>query len=424
MLFRMNGRVCFIFLLGIACLSLGTVGAVDPPAFDAAKQIDKLVSRYAEYGYINGSVLVAKHGTVIYSRGIGEADIQSHTPNTPRTKFGIASLTKQFAAVLVLQQLAEGKIRLDANLSGYLPWYRKDTGTRITIEQLLHHTAGLPPDFDLPDFSDSEAASRHSEPKDFAEKSCQPTLVSDPGTKWNYSNCGYVLLGLVLEQATGESFAQLLQERLLNPLGMKDSGMDRNDLVQHGGATGYKRYAGPRYTLGPYIDRSHIYSAGAMYSTVEGLFRWNQAFSEGGAIPKEIREQVFKPGLNTGAYGWFVSTIPAGVPGEGQVMAEMRGDMPGNYFSWILRYPEQDAVIIVLRNGYGSTERLEENLQAILFDAQPRMPSRNLKDLAALAWWIPEEWFLSHKLPGSLLLGILLALILMGLRRRKTAQRS
>lgn len=98
--------------------------------------------------------------------------------------------------------------------------------------------------------------------------------------------------------------------------------------------------------------------------------------------------------------------------------------MPENYSSWIIRYPERNAVIIVLRNGYGSTERLEENLQAILFDAEPHMPSRNLKDLAALAWWIPEEWFLSHRLLGALLLGVLLALIWMGLRRRKTVQHS
>jgi CubicO group peptidase (beta-lactamase class C family) len=413
-----------MLLLGITGISLGRIGAADPLAPDAAEQIDKLISRYAQYGYVNGSVLVAKHGTVIYSKGIGDADMQSHTPNTPSTKFGVASLTKQFTAVLVLQQVAEGKVNLDAKLTDYLPWYRKDTGTRMTIEQLLHHTAGLPPDFSLPDFSDSEAASRHSEPQEFAEKSCQPALVSDPGARWNYSNCGYVLLGLVLERATGKSFAQLLQERLLDPLRMKDSGMDRNDLVQRGGATGYLRHAGARYTLGPYIDRSHIYSAGAMYSTAEDLFRWNQALSEHGALPKEIRKQVFKPGLNNWAYGWFVSKIPAGAPGEGQLMAEMRGDMPGNYFSWMLRYPEQDAVIIVLRNAYGSTERFEENLQAILFGAQPRMPSRNLKDLAALAWWIPAEWILSHRVLGALLLGVLLALIWMGLRRRKIASHS
>ena len=224
----------------------------------------------------------------------------------------------------------------------------------------------------LPDF-------HHTEPLAFAQKSCQPDLGAQPGTQWNYSNCGYDLLGLVLEQVTGKPFSVLLQERLLDPLGMKNSGMDNNDLVQRGGATGYVRHAGP------YLDHAHIYSAGAMYSTVEDLLLWNQALSEGGAIPREIRDQLFSPGLHDWGYGWFITKIPPGAPGAGNTMAEMRGDMPGNYFSWILRYPQQDAVIIVLRNGYGSTEHFEENLQAILFDAEPRLPSRSPKDLAAFA---------------------------------------
>jgi len=243
--------------------------------------------------------------------------------------------------------------------------------------------------------------------------------VSEPGAQWHYSNCGYLLLGLVLEQVTGKAFDELLQERLLEPLGIKDTGMDRNDLAERGGATGYTRHAGSRYTVGPYLDRSHIYAAGAMYSTAEDLFLWNQALSEGGLIPKEIREQVFKPGLGNWGYGWFITKIPAGAPGEGTTMAEMRGDMPGNYFPWILRYPEKEAVIIVLRNGYGSTERLEENLQAILFDAEPRIPSRSLKDLAPRAWWTPEECVSSHRRMSGILLVIVTGMIWMVLRRRR-----
>lgn len=100
------------------------------------------------------------------------------------------------------------------------------------------------------------------------------------------------------------------------------------------------------------------------------------------------------------AYGWFVTTIPSGVPGAGQPLAEMRGDMPGNFFAWILRYPQQDAVIIVLRNGYGSTEHLEEKLQAILFGQQPKLPSRSTKDVLAHVLWVAygavnEHWVLS-----------------------------
>jgi hypothetical protein len=98
----------------------------------------------------------------------------------------------------------------------------------------------------------------------------------------------------------------------------------------------------------------------------------------------------------------------------------MRGDMPGNYFSWILRYPEEEGVIIVLRNAYGSTEHLEQNLQAILFDRDPQMPSRNAKDTLARAWLVPEAWAVSHRAPSVVVLLLLLALTWQLARRRKS----
>jgi CubicO group peptidase (beta-lactamase class C family) len=392
-----------VFLTTALCV------AADDRILSKAERIEQLITQYEKYGYINGAVLVAEHGKIIYAKGIGEANMESHTPNTPRTKFGIASITKQFTAALVLQQATEGKIRLEGKITEYLPWYRKDTGDRITIEQLLHHTSGLPPDFDMPEFSESAEARRHYEPQAFAEKFCQPQLASEPGTKWEYSNCGYDLLGLILERSTGRSFEDLLRERILEPLGMKDSGMNRNNLEQLGGASGYKRRAGPRYTPGPYIDQGHVYAAGAMYSTTEDLFVWNQALSASTLFSKEIRDLIFKPGLHDWGYGWFVTKIPPGEPGTGSTLAEMRGDMPGNFFSWILRYPEQDDVIIVLRNGYGSTERLEQNIQAILFDQEPKVPSRSPKDMAARAVQVPVAWVVTHRSLSLLLILIAVA---------------
>jgi len=400
MLGRRSATSLIVLLAAACCCAAQNHGA------SKTQRIEELISHYKKYGYINGAILVAERGKVIYAEGIGDANMESRTPNTPRTKFGIASITKQFSAALVLQQTLEGRIRLEGRITDYLSWYRKDTGDRITIEQLLHHTSGLPPDFDMPEFSDSEAASRHYEPQEFAERFCQSQLTSEPGTKWEYSNCGYDLLGLVLERVTGKPFEVLLRERLLEPLGMKNSGMNRNDLERLGGASGYKRHAGPRYTPGPYIDQGHVFSAGAMYSTVEDLFLWNQALSASTLISKEIRESIFKPGLHDWAYGWFVTKIPPGEPGAGHTLAEMRGDMPGNFFSWILRYPEQDDVIIVLRNGYGSTERLEQNIQAILFDQEPKMPSRSPKDLAAQVYLTPAEWVGTHR-PLSVFAGLI-----------------
>src|SRR5262249_17429298 len=162
----------------------------------------------------------------------GGADIKNRVPNTPTTKFDIASLTKQFTAVLVLQQVEEGRIRLDGHVSDYLPWYRKDSGEGMTVEQLLHHTSGLPGDFDQPEFGDGAEAQQREAPQAFAGRICQKDLVAAPGTKWAYSNCGYDLLGLILGNVTGERFGDLLQEHLLTPLGMRDTGLDRNDLVE------------------------------------------------------------------------------------------------------------------------------------------------------------------------------------------------
>jgi CubicO group peptidase (beta-lactamase class C family) len=383
---------------GFALCAVSGAYATNPAT--NAVGFDEVVSHYAHNGYLRGAVLIAQHGQVLFAKGIGEANTQTHTPNTPQTRFGIASITKQFTAALVLQQVDQGRIRLDGTISEYLPWYRKDTGQRMTVDQLLHHTSGLPADYNDPEFCDTPEARQHYEPQEFAEKFCQPNLVAEPGSTWAYSNCGYVLLGLILERASGKPFETLLKEQLLEPLGMKDTGLDHNDLLGNGGACGYTRHAGPRYTPGPYLDRSHIFSAGAMYSSTEDLLRWNRALSSTNFFNEGIRRAMFTPLKHDWADGWFVTNIPQGGPGAGSLLAEMRGDMPGNFFAWVLRYPEQDAVIIVLRNGYGSTEHFEQNLQAVLFGQAPRLPSRSPKDVLArcgqiIVGSVREHWMLA-----------------------------
>jgi CubicO group peptidase (beta-lactamase class C family) len=417
--FIATARITLTVAFAICLVLPSSSGAAQNIENDKSTQIAALVSHYENCGYLNGAVLVAQHGEIIYAKGVGEANMEAHVPNTPQTRFGIASITKQFTAALTLQLAAQDKIRLDAKISEYLPWYRKDTGQRITIEHLLHHTSGLPADYDSPEFSDSAQAARHYEPQQFAERFCQPDLASQPGTKWAYSNCGYVLLGLILEKVSGKSFDDLLHEQILVPLGMKNTGLNRNDLAQSSGAIGYTRHAGTRYTPGPYLDQGHIFSAGAMYSTVEDLFLWNQALSSDKLFSKELREQIFIPGLGDWGYGWFVTRIPQGTPGAGNIVAEMRGDMPGNFFAWILRYPEQDAVTIVLRNGYGSTERFEQNLQAILFGQSPHLPSRSPKDIVAHAWFASAGWFAAHRLAiGIIVLALGIAVWVAPARRK------
>lgn len=404
-------------LAGLVLITAGACSAADTNAL--AGCFDEVVSHYAQCGYFQGAVLVAQHGQVIYAKGVGEANRATHTPNTPQTRFGIASITKQFTAALVLQQVEQGRIRLDGAVSDYLPWYRKDTGQQMTVDQLLHHTSGLPADYNSPEFCDTPEAARRYEPLEFARKFCQPNLAAAPGAQWAYSNCGYVLLGLILEQASGRRFEDLLNEQLLMPLHMKDTGLAHDALVQLGGAVGCTRHAGPRFTCGPRLDPTHIFSAGAMYSSAEDLLRWNQALSSTNFFSEEVRGAMFTPGMHDWADGWFISKIPPDAPGMGNTLAEMRGDMPGNFFTWVLRYPEVDAVVIVLRNAYGSTEHLEDNLQAVLFGLPPHLPSRNPKDVLASCAQTAVDFATGHTIVLALIfLPLLLGSVVLALYGR------
>ncbi|HSV23772.1 MAG TPA: serine hydrolase domain-containing protein, partial [Xanthobacteraceae bacterium] len=120
--------------------------AVQAAAFaqDKARKIDDLVARYHSFGQFNGAVLAADNGKVIYKKGVGLANMEWNIPNEPDTKFRLGSITKQFTAALIMQLVEQGKLKLDGKVSDYLPDYRKDTGARMTIHQLLSHTSGVP----------------------------------------------------------------------------------------------------------------------------------------------------------------------------------------------------------------------------------------------------------------------------------------
>jgi CubicO group peptidase (beta-lactamase class C family) len=122
-------------------------------AQDAAGNIDKLITSYNENDLFDGSVLVADKDNVILKKGYGKANIEWDIPNTPDTKFRLGSITKQFTSMLIMQLVEKGKIKLDGKITDYIPYYRKDTGDKITIHMLLTHTSGIPNYTNQPDFS-------------------------------------------------------------------------------------------------------------------------------------------------------------------------------------------------------------------------------------------------------------------------------
>src|SRR6185295_2916293 len=153
----LNMKLAPRFCRSYYAFALLTILASQTFAFaqDKAPKIDEMLSLYQKYGQFNGSALVADNGKVIYKKGVGLANMEWDIPNTPDTKFRLGSITKQFTATLILQLAEQGKIKLDGKIIDYLPDYRNDTGSKVTIHHLLSHTSGIPSYTALPGFAES-----------------------------------------------------------------------------------------------------------------------------------------------------------------------------------------------------------------------------------------------------------------------------
>ncbi|MEO8217709.1 MAG: serine hydrolase domain-containing protein [Acidobacteriota bacterium] len=229
---------------------------------DKAADLAAVLSKFNEQRRFNGSALVAEHGKVILAKGYGKANFEWNIPNTPDTKFRLGSITKQFTSMVIMQLVQEGKIELDAPMSRYLPQYRKDTGDRITIRNLLTHTSGIPNYTALPGFMTDVSRDPYTT-VDFIQKYASGDLEFEPGTKFNYSNSGYFLLGAIIEELTGKTYEQNVQERIFGLLGMTSSGYDHSDKIILHRASGYGKTPSG-YTNAPYMDMSIPFAAAGL----------------------------------------------------------------------------------------------------------------------------------------------------------------
>lgn len=343
---------------------------------DSASKIDKLMAAYADCCVFTGTVLVSEHDAVIFKKGYGYADREWNIPNTPDVKFRLGSITKQFTSMLVMQQVAKGTIQLDAHLSDYLPYYRKDTGTKVTISQLLSHTSGIPSYTDDPKFFPD--VSRDYYPvDDFVKKFCSSDLQFEPGSKFHYDNSGYFILGAILEHVTGKSYEDLLKENIFIPLGMNDSGYDHSADIVPKRASGYElQLAG--VINAPYLDMALPFAAGSLYSTVEDLYKWDQALYTDKLVPAALKEKLFTPNLEHYGYGWVITQIPADEPGAGELVIAHGGGING-FNTLEQRYVKDHDLILIFNNTPGaSLNDMAKGIRAILNGQEPETPKRQL----------------------------------------------
>ncbi len=356
MKFRSHTRI----VLALVILQVASFAGI---AQDKAAQIDALLNAYHRRDEFNGTALVAEHGRIILQKGYGLANREWGIPNTPETKFRLGSITKQFTAMLVLQLAAEGRLRLDGTISDYLPYYRKDTGSRVTLHHLLTHTSGIP-SYTNREWMERGLFRHPHAVKEHVEKFCSGDLEFEPGSTFKYSNSGYFILGAILEAVSGKTYEQLLKEKILDPLGMKDTGYDHQETVLLKRAAGYVK-TGRGYQNAPFVDMSNPYAAGALYSTVGDLYRWDRALYTNELLPQQWRKTYFTPFLNHYGYGWIILDLPMG--GTRRRVVQHGGRIFG-FSSWIQRWVDEEHLIVLLDNtGSGKLGEISRRISEILY---------------------------------------------------------
>jgi len=328
---------------------------------DKVLALQELCQATADTGLFSGAVLVADKGRIIYKEAFGLANREWNIPNTTDTKFRLASVSKQFCTLVMLQLVQEGKVDLDDKITDHLSYYRNDTGDRISIHHLMSHQSGITDYTASYDYRGT--ISRLPFDKDeFIKLHCSGDLQHEPGTIYSYCNAGYSILGRIIEKVTRRTFEQTIQERIFEPLGMKNSGYDRNQYVLEKRASGYTR--GPfEYSNADYIDMdSSPGAAGSIYSTVDDMFLWDRALYTDQLLDQKYRDLMFTPNRDvpevTAAggrphsnygYGWQIYSRTHPVTKRRTKVINHGGAIKG-FRAMENRLVEDDAFIIVLCN--------------------------------------------------------------------------
>lgn len=302
-------------------------------------QMDQYMMAATTSGYFSGSVLVIRGEKVLLRKGYGLANQDLNVPNTPATKFRIGSISKQFAAAAILRLQEQGKLSVQDSICHYLAPCPAAWRT-ITIHQLLTHQSGIPSFTGFPDYTATIMLPATTE--QLLARFRDRPLKFAPGTQYQYSNSGYVVLGAIVEQITAAPYEQFLRTTILIPLGLQQTGYDHADQILPQRATGYTGF-GEYLRPADYIDMSVPQAAGGLYSTVDDLHTWITALLANKLLTTESVQQMTTPAREDYGYGSIINQQlnRRCIGHEGEI---------NGFSSFLANFPDEQLTIVVLRN--------------------------------------------------------------------------
>jgi CubicO group peptidase (beta-lactamase class C family) len=311
---------------------------------DPTPRMQQIIASYTDTRTFMGTVLVVKDGKTLIDQGYSSADLEWNIPNSPTTKFRLGSITKQFTATSILLLQERGKLNIDDPISKYLP-DAPAAWSKVTVYNVLTHTSGIPSFTGFPDYRTTEW--KDTNPAELVARFRDKPLDFEPGTKFSYSNSGYVLLGYLIEKVSGQTYADFLQQNIFTPLGMKDTGIDSNAAILPQRAQGYRRSQRGIEHDG-YISMTIPFSAGALYSTTGDLLKWEQGLFGGKVLKPESLTRMTTPFKSDYGFGVIIRTV------DGHKLITHGGGIEG-FNTSLNYYPDDKLTVIVLGNLTGGT---------------------------------------------------------------------
>lgn len=312
-----------------------------------SQKIDNHLQQYVKNEDFRGVVLVAKEGQTIFQAAYGYANDDDKVLNTIDKKFLIGSLTKSFTAVTILQLMEEGKLNLHAPLATYIPSLNKNLSKDLTLHRLLKHQSGLPTHLErITDFEEKDISSA-----EILAIINTANLSFMPGTQYQYSNLNYHLAAIAIENITGKTYAEVLDEKTFTPLKMTDSGVERLANIPSNRASGYRKSF-----LAINRDEnivSYALGSGDIYSTADDLFAWEQALYGTQLLSEKSKGLLFSPeskDFGSYGYGFRIQEYQRAIGNNNKGTLTRHGGSMNGFLSNLHRYTDDKLTVIVLAN--------------------------------------------------------------------------